>query len=43
MMEQIKRLIYSTYLEYLASNCISEIGNSFVYKMNIKAENSKKY
>ena len=36
MIEQVKKLIYSTDVYYLGSNCISKIGNSVVYKMNIK-------
>ena len=41
--EKVRALIYSTDIEYVASNCIGEIGNPVVYEMNIKAEHSKSY
>ena len=40
--EQVKALIYLTDIEFVASNCIGEIGNLVVYGMNIKADYSKK-
>ena len=41
--EKVKALINSTDIEYVASNCIGEIGNPVVYEMNIKVEHSKSY
>ena len=43
IIEKVKKLIFSTDVEYVASNCIGEIGSPVVYKMNIKAGNSKNY
>ena len=41
--EKVKALINSTDIEYVASNCIGEIGSPVVYEMNIKVEDSKSY
>ena len=41
--EKVKTLIFSTDIEYMASNCIGEFGNPVVYEMHIKAKNSKSY
>ncbi len=43
IIEKVKKLIFSTDVEYVASNCIGEIGNPVAYKMDIKAESSKNY
>ena len=41
--KKVKALIASTDIEYVASNCIGEIGNPVVYMMDIKVEHSKSY
>ena len=41
--EAVKKLILSTDIEFVASSCIGKIGNPVVYKMNVKAENTKNY
>ncbi len=41
--EKVKALINSTDIEYVASNCIGEVGNPVVYEMNIKVNYSKSY
>ena len=41
--KMVKALINTTDIEYVASNCIGEIGNPVVYEMNIKVEHSKSY
>ena len=41
--KKVKALIASTDIEYVASNCIGEIGNPVVYVMDIKVEHSKSY
>ena len=38
---KVKALIHSTDIEYVASNCIGEIGSPVVYEMNIKVEDPK--
>jgi len=43
IIEKVKKLIFSTDVEYVASNCIGEIGSPVVYNMNIKAGDSKNY
>ncbi len=40
--EKVKVLINSTDIKYVASTCISEIGNPVVYEINIKVEHSKR-
>ena len=40
---KVKALIYSTDIEYVASNCIGEIGKPVVYEIDIKAKNLKSY
>ena len=41
--DQVKKLILSTDIEYVASNCIGKIGNPVMYQLNVKAENAKNY
>lgn len=41
--ERVKALINLTDIEYVASNCIGEIGNPVVYEMNVRVEHSKSY
>ena len=41
--DQVKKLILSTNIEYVASSCISKIGSPVVYEMDVKAENMKNY
>ena len=43
MTEKVKKLIYSTDVEYVAANCIGEIGNPVNYNINVKSEVSKNY
>ena len=41
--DQVKKLILSTNIEYVASSCIGKIGSPVVYEMDVKAENMKNY
>ena len=41
--DQVKKLILSTDIEYVASNCIGKIGNPVMYQLNVIAENAKNY
>ena len=41
--EQVKKLILSTNIEFVASTCIGKNGNPVVYGLNVKAENTKNY
>ena len=40
---KVKSLIYLTDIDYVASNCIGEIGKPVLYEVTIKAKNSKSY
>ena len=41
--DQVKKLILSTDIEFVASSGISKIGNPVVYETNVKVENTKNY
>ena len=41
--DQVKKLILSTDIEYVASSCIGKIGNPVMYQLNVIAENAKNY
>ena len=41
--DQVKKLILSTDIEYVASSCIGKIGNPVMYELDVKAENTKNY
>ena len=41
--DQVKKLILSTNIEYVASSCLGKIGSPVVYEMDVKAENMKNY
>ena len=41
--DQVKKLILSTNIEYVASSCISKIGSPVVYEMNLKVWNETNY
>ena len=41
--DQVKKLIVSTDIEYVASSSIGKVGNSVVYEMNVKAGNMNNY
>ncbi len=40
---RVKRLIYATNLEYVAANCLGNIGNPVVYELKVKTESLKEY
>ena len=41
--DQVKKLILSTDIEYVASSSIGKVSNSVVYELNVKEENTKNY
>ena len=40
---RVKRLIHATNLEYVAANCLGNIGNPVVYELKVKTESSEEY
>ena len=43
IVNKVEKLIHSTDIEYISSNCIGKIDAPVFYEMNVKAENMNNY